>query len=87
MSDEKRLSDLALSDTGFVFDPYSGATFTVNPTGLAVLKGLKEGLGRKAISERLKEGFDVHGGDIGRDVDEFVSTLAQHGIVPEGFSV
>lgn len=87
MSDLNRLRDLALSDTGFVFDPCSGATFTVNATGLAVLKGLKDGLGRKAIRERLEESFEVHGGDIGRDVDEFVSSLSQHGIVPEGFSV
>jgi hypothetical protein len=87
MSDLNRLRDLALSDTGFVFDPCSGATFTVNATGLAVLKGLKDGLSRKAIRERLEEGFEVHAGDIGRDVDEFVSSLSQHGIVPEGFSV
>ena len=32
MSDLNRLRDLALSDTGFVFDPCSGATFTVNAT-------------------------------------------------------
>ncbi|MFO0757961.1 MAG: PqqD family protein [Byssovorax sp.] len=87
MSDINRLSDLALSDTGFVFDPYSGSTFTVNPTGLAVLKGLKEGLSKRAIGERIAAAFAVPAVDLGRDIDEFVITLSQHGIVPEGFSV
>jgi PqqD family protein of HPr-rel-A system len=87
MSDMTRIHDLALSETGFVFDPYSGATFTVNATGLCVLEALKEGLSREAIGARLAQGFEVHGGDLGRDVDEFLITLAQHGIVPEGFSL
>lgn len=78
-----RLRDLALSDTGFVFDPYSGATFTVNPSGLCVLSALKEGLSREAIRARLVERFDVRGGDPARDVDEFIDTLRQHGLLPE----
>ena len=61
MSSATHLKDLALSDTGFVFDPYTGATFTTNATGLAILQALREGLGRSAIIERLRERFDVHG--------------------------
>jgi PqqD family protein of HPr-rel-A system len=79
----ERLRDLALSDTGFVFDPYSGATFTVNATGLCVLSALKDGLSRDAVRARLSERFDVRGGDPSRDVDEFIDTLRQHGLVPE----
>ena len=44
MSNVRRLGDLALSDTGFAFDPLTGATFTVNATGLCVLLAMKEGL-------------------------------------------
>ena len=53
MSDLNRLRDLALSDTGFVFDPCSGATFTVNATGLAVLKGLTDRTTRRAQVDAL----------------------------------
>ena len=38
-----RLSDLAISDSGFVFDPYTGASFSVNLTGLTLLRALKDG--------------------------------------------
>ena len=36
-----RLRQLAVSDTGFVFDPQTGQSFTVNATGRLVLDCLK----------------------------------------------
>ena len=39
-----RLTELAISDTGFIFDPGSGATFNVNATGLIALAALREGV-------------------------------------------
>jgi hypothetical protein len=81
------LKDLALSDTGFVFDPYSGATFTVYATGLCTLQAIKEGLGRAAIETRLRERFSVGGADPGRDLDEFLGLLRQHGVVPQDFKL
>jgi len=83
MNHVKRLGDLALSDTGFAFDPYSGSTFTINPTGVCVLQALKEGLSSDAIAERLRSRFDARGVDVRRDVDDFTALLQQHGIVAE----
>ena len=45
----QKLRDLAISDSGFVFDPYSGATFTANSSGRAILEALRDGHGRMAI--------------------------------------
>lgn len=86
MSGSAHLKDLALSDTGFVFDPYTGATFTTNAAGLAILHALREGLGRPAIVARLRERFDVHG-DVETDLAEFFQLLRQHGVVPQNFTV
>jgi Coenzyme PQQ synthesis protein D (PqqD) len=81
MSQAKRLGELAVSDTGFAFDPHTGSTFTVNPTGLAVLQAMKEGLSTEAAAERLRGRFDARGADVRRDVDDFMALLRQHGIV------
>lgn len=82
MLDFSRLRDLAVSDSGFVFDPMTGYTFTVNPTGLFVLQGLKRGESIEAISQGIPEEFDLEGGeDVSRDVDEFLSRLREHGLV------
>jgi hypothetical protein len=86
MSHVKRLGDLALSDTGFAFDPYSGSTFTINATGLCVLQAMKEGLAHEAIFARVRERFSARDADVGRDVDDFVALLRQHGLVAEDAS-
>ena len=37
-----RLNRLAINDEGFIFDPETGNSFTVNGTGLFIIKLLKE---------------------------------------------
>ena len=80
--DTTRLRQLAVSDSGFVFDPLTGHTFTVNATGLAVLAGLKAGRVADEIASDLGDAFEPEGGeDIQRDVDDFVLRLREHGLV------
>ena len=81
----QRLKDLALSDSGFLFDPYSGATFSVNESGMLILRGLKDGLDRDAILAALGEHFDVRGDDLARDLDEFVRLLRNNALLPVDF--
>jgi hypothetical protein len=87
MSNARTLSDLAISDNGFVFDPLAGATYSVNPTGLCVLQALKEGLGREGITRRLTDRFERTAQDPLRDVDEFIRMLRQHNLVSPDFLV
>ena len=79
---DQRLKDLAVSETGFVFDPYSGATFSLNASALCLLRGLKEGLGREELLARLEELFDVTDADLSRDIDEFLELLRYNGVLP-----
>ncbi len=81
------LRDLAVSDSGFVFDPMSGITYTVNATGRAVIDGIREGLDRDDIIEILKDAFETEGADLHRDVDEFVRLLRRAGLVDNDFSL
>jgi hypothetical protein len=82
MSNSRTLADLAISDNGFVFDPFAGTTYSVNPTGLCVLQSLKEGLGKEAIAQRLIDRYDKVAPDPVRDVNEFILLLHQHGLIP-----
>jgi hypothetical protein len=83
----QRLRDLAVSDSGFVFDPYTGMTYNVNPTGRAIIEGIKDGLGRTALAERIEERFETGGRDVQRDLDEFLHLLRSSGLVTETFTV
>lgn len=82
MSKQSHLRDLAISESGFVFDPVTGATFTVNPTGLAMLQALRAGQDRAAVVAAVKDAFETAGQDVGADVDEFILQLERHDILP-----
>lgn len=85
----QRLKDLAVSDTGFVFDPYSGASFSTNAAGMEILKKLKEDATRTDILKSLHETFDVVNGedDLERDIDEFVQLLKRNYVVGNDYEV
>jgi PqqD family protein of HPr-rel-A system len=69
------LQRLALSDSGFVFDPMTGNSFTVNATGLAILRHLQKGAGRDELLQTLQEEFEVDPVVAERDVIEFADLL------------
>jgi hypothetical protein len=49
----ERLKQLAVSETGFIFDPQSGQSFTVNPTGHLVIEMLKRSESYQAAAQEL----------------------------------
>ena len=68
------LKRLAISDDGFVFDPNTGFTYTLNRTARAVLELLKSGCAPAEIVPALVEQFEV---DETRAERELVSFLGQ----------
>lgn len=76
----QRLRDLAVSESGFLFDPYSGQTYSLNPSGLLALEVVRRGEGAEAVAEALRAHFEVaEGQDLGRDVAEFLRALREQG--------
>ena len=76
-----RLHDLAVSDSGFVFDPMTGHTFTVNPSGLVLLNLLKAGTETDLLAVRLAEEFTIEPNeDPSRDVQDFIIQLRECGL-------
>ena len=76
-----RLRELALSDSGFVFDPMTGHTFTVNPSGLFILRLLKDGVVEAEVAAKLGEQFEFDPGeDPARDIQDFILQLRECGL-------
>ena len=76
-----RLHQLMMNEEGFVFDPSTGETFTVNVTGMMILKGLKEERSSDHIATDLVGKFEVSVEDAQRDVGDFVNHLRIHKIM------
>jgi PqqD family protein of HPr-rel-A system len=72
------LRRLAVSESGFVFDPASGNSFTVNETGLAILRGLQNSPDLQALSATLLRDYDIKPRDLERDLLEFAGTLREY---------
>ena len=70
-----RLNQLAINDEGFVFDPTTGESFTVNPTGLFILQQLKQNKSNEEIVDGLVEAFEAVPEDAERDVIDFIAHL------------
>ena len=72
------LNRLAVSESGFVFDPASGHHFTVNETGLVLLRLLLKSPRLDQVLETLGNEYDADPREMERDVIEFVSALREN---------
>jgi len=81
------IDQLAISPSGFVFDPRTGGTFSVNETAATLLQGIREGLGLTALTEQLQVRFTVTHEDLQRDVFEFVRRLQSQDLLDASFEL
>lgn len=72
------LQRLAISESGFVFDPVSGHNFTVNETGLIILRLLQKNTDMQSLLGQLTSDYDVSPRDAERDVMEFAGMLRDY---------
>lgn len=81
----QRLRDLAVSESGFVFDPYGGQTYSLNASGRTILEALRRGQPVEDVEAALRGTFDVEpGADVARDVREYVLQMREQGWLPPG---
>lgn len=76
-----RIQQLAINEEGFVFDPITGESFTVNQTGLLILKGLKEGKSQEEIIKDIVENFEVSEEEAERDIVDFIEKLRSYNLI------
>ena len=69
------LRRLAISESGFVFDPMSGHHFTVNETGLEILRHLQKDQDLRGLLALLGQEYSVGTRELERDVLEFAGML------------
>lgn len=68
---------LALSENGFVFDPVSGQSFTVNETGIELLRLLQKSADMQQVQKTLTEIYDAQPNELERDIKDFTSSLSE----------
>jgi hypothetical protein len=71
---------LALSDSGFVFDPVTGKSYTVNETGFWLIKQLQKNSSLDALHAQIILEFEGEAKIIERNVVEFLEQIRQYAL-------
>jgi PqqD family protein of HPr-rel-A system len=72
---------LAISDTGFVFDPSTGDSYTLNPTALEIIQLLKQNHSPEQITQVITKKYDVDESTFERYFYDFTGMLKQMQLV------
>ena len=70
--------NIAISETGFIFNPLTGDSFSVNETGLFVLQKLKEEENEETILKAFQEEFELDRNTAEIDLNDFLSLLKSY---------
>jgi hypothetical protein len=75
--------NIALSENGFVFNPSTGDSFTLNNTGKEVLMLIKEGKNVSQITDLMIQKYDVDRVTLERYLADFVNDLSVNNLMEE----
>jgi hypothetical protein len=80
----KLISSLAVSESGFVFLPTTGETFTVNEVGRVVLSALQNGKAEDEIAALVAGEYQIDPASFRRDFQDFLMQLKQYQLLESG---
>ncbi|MCF8461449.1 MAG: PqqD family protein [Flavobacteriales bacterium] len=70
--------NIAISESGFVFNPTTGDSFSLNSVGTDILKLLKDGKNEKEVKTTVIDRYDVDGETFDKDYYDFLKMLGQY---------
>jgi hypothetical protein len=65
-------SNLAVSEDGFVFDPKSGESFTVNEVGVQIIQQLNAGEDIEGVKAHLIEQYEIDPYTLEKSIQDFI---------------
>ena len=74
-------SNLAVSDSGFIFNPSNGDSFSTNSVGADIVRLLKAGNSFEAIKKEIVDKYEVDDILFEKDFHDFVSHLQDYYLV------
>ena len=71
-------NNIAIGDTGFIFNPGTGDSYSVNPIGLEIIKLMKEDLKQEDIQKFLHSKYDIDESSLENNIFDFINMLKHH---------
>jgi hypothetical protein len=73
--------NIATSESGFVFNPTNGDSFSSNPIGTEILFLLKEGKSFLEVKKEILQKYDVDQSIFEKDFDDFIMALRTYNLL------
>jgi hypothetical protein len=73
--------NLAVSESGFLFNPGSGESFTVNPIGAEIIAMLRSGKSRTEIIDSITQLYQVDRNSFEKDLQDFNGILKTYNLL------
>ncbi len=71
----KLKKNIAVSDTGYLFNPSTGESFALNPIGLEILVLMKQDLSPEAIAGKILKKYNTEKATFEKDYADFMAML------------
>ncbi|MFH1119883.1 MAG: PqqD family protein [Bacteroidota bacterium] len=75
--------NLAISESGFLFNPSTGESFTVNPIGAEIIELMREGKTEEEISEKILDMYEIDSKSFSKDLHDFSDVLKHHQLLEQ----
>jgi len=72
---------LTINDNGFVFDPETGESFTLNPIGLEMLRMLDSGQSKEEIKNYYLDNYDMDKWSFEKAYLDFMALLEKNHLI------
>ena len=75
--------NIAISESGYLFNPSTGDSYSVNQMAFKIMEFLKEEISTKDMREKIMEEYEVGDLQLSEDLDDFIGHLKQIGLIDE----
>jgi len=73
--------NIAISESGIIFDPSTGETFVVNQMGMKIINLIKKNHNYIEIKKQLEEQYSVDGDEIEKDIKSFIDFMLRYNLI------
>lgn len=73
--------NVAISNSGFIFNPDTGESFSANPIGLEMLEMLRNGREYEEIRKDILDKYKSDKDTVEKDYHDFITMLKQYNLI------
>jgi len=75
--------NIAISETGLLFHPGSGESYSVNPIGVEIINRMKQGSSFDEIAAEILAKYNTDRATFEKDYHDFIRLMKENGLLEE----